>query len=543
MSDQSTPPSSPEPGATPEYLDSHEGDALTAPPAPRRTRRNVIIGGVAVAGLAVAGVGAWAVTSFLKGGPDAAGALPADTIAFASVNLDPSGSQKIAALETLKKFPGLKDKLDFGTADDVRQKIFEAIQKSGECGGVDYAADVKPWLGNTMAVAAIDAGESHPSAVVLFQVTDQDKAKAGLDKIDTQCSSDATKPTGVAFEDGWAVVAEKQDIADKVVAGAKQGNLADDATYQRWSDQAGDSGIITMYAAPSAGAAIGDVLESKMSGSPFTGTELPQANKDQLEKFKGGAAVVRFHDGALEMEFAADFNPQSTGLDWSAKGAGDLVGSLPGDTAFALGMSLPHGFVDYMLDAMAPAMGPGMTVDQLKAQFTQETGLTLPDDIEALTGDSLALSVSSHFDLEKIANAGDPSSVEVGLKVKGDAAKANAALDKIRAQLGPAAQFLVSKDKDGYFAVGPDSSYLDTLLEQGDLGDDSTFKDVVTRASDASSLFYLNLDAGDNWLVNALKGAGAPAEVTDNVEPLSAIGLSGWYQDSVSHGVFKITTD
>jgi hypothetical protein len=542
VTDNLPPAAAPEPGSAPEYLDSHEGQPLDTPPARRRTRRNVVIGGAVVGGLALAGAATWGVLAYFDAGPDAAGALPAsNTLAFASVNLDPSYEQKIEAFNTLKKFPGLKDKLNFDSTDDVRKNLFEEIQKSGDCTGVDYGKDIQPWLGDRMALAVVDAGEPNPSPVAVVQVSDQDKAKSGLEKL---AACDTSGETAFAFEDGWAVVAPEQKIADKVVADAKGGSLADDADYKKWIGEAGDTGIVTMYSAPEAGQAILDVIQKEMSASPFGARqEIPQVTKGQLADFKGAAGTVRFHDGALELELAGDFNPKSTGLDLSTTAGDDVVSTLPDDTAFAMGLSLPHGFFDYLLKSMAPSMAPGATPEELTQQFEQATGLTFPDDLEALTGDSLALTVSSHLDLEKVVSSGDASGVEVAVKVKGDAAKANAALDKLRARMGSASSVLASKDKDGFFAIGPDASYLDTVLADGNLGASKAFQDVVPHAANASSVFFLNFDAGDNWLVKVLKDAGAPADVTDNVEPLSAVGIASWMDGDVSHGVLKITTD
>jgi len=535
------------PSGEPEYLDSQAGTPLAEPggePAAPRSRRRLFIAGGAVGALAVAGGATWAAMSFLSAGPDAAEALPASTtIAFASINLDPSGEQKIEALQTLKKFPGLKDKLNFDTADDVRKHIFEEIQKSGECDGVDYAADVEPWLGDRMAVAAVDGGQPTPSPVVVVQVTDEDKAKAGLDKIESACQSPGSSDeTAFAFEDGWAVVAETQEIADKVVADTASASLADDETYQHWLDESGETGIATLYAAPKAGQAVMDAMESD-SGSPFGSQPMPQSLSKAFTDFKGAGGVVRFHDGALETELAGDWATLSLGLGKPTTAAGEIVSSLPSDTAFAYGMSLPHGWLQYMADAFSSGMGTGMTSEDLFAEAEKETGLTLPEDVETLLGDGFVVAASSNVDLETLINSGDATGLEVGVKVKGDAAAANAVLDKIRPQLGPQAYLLGSKDSDGFYAVGPNSSYLDSLLNHGGLADSSTFKDVVPHADEAVSVVYLDFDAGDNWLVNALKDGGAPAEVTDNVDPLSAFGMSVWLDGDVSHSLLKITTD
>lgn len=530
------------PSGEPEYLDSTGGSpvdpSIYAEPA-RKRRTGLIVGG-AVALVAVAGAATWAAVSFLGSGADAAEALPGGTIAFASINLDPSGEQKIEALKTLKKFPGLADKLDFDTADDVRKHIFEEIQKAGECTSVDYAKDIQPWLGDRMAVAGVEAGEEHPSAVVVVEVTDEDAAKAGFEKLKT-CDS-GNDETGYVVADGWATLAETQAIADKVVADTAQGTLADDADYEKWTEEAGDSGIIRLYAAPEAGKAIADAFASQDFDSPLGGGELPDDVRAEIESFTGMAGVVRFEDGALELEFVGDqraFN----GTSLPTNEPGKLVGSLPGDTAAAIGIALPDGWLQKIADAMAPTMGSGQTGDDVLRQFSQMTGLDLPVDFETLVGDGLALSVGSDLDFDAIASSGDASGLDVGLKVKGDAAAAEEVLDKIRAQMGPQSSMLVSKSGDGVFVLGPNADYLDTLLEDGSLGDSATYRDVIPHGEDSQAVIYIDFDAGDGWLVKAVGDAGAPSEVTENVEPLDAFGVSVWAEGSISHSLVRLTTD
>ena len=67
--------------------------------------------------------GAWAATSFFATGAQPAEALPDSTIAYFSVDLDPSGGQKIEAIKTLRKFPAFTDKIDLETDDDLRERL------------------------------------------------------------------------------------------------------------------------------------------------------------------------------------------------------------------------------------------------------------------------------------------------------------------------------------------------------------------------------------------------------------------------------------
>src|SRR3569623_579947 len=149
MSKQHPPPD------TPEYLEYGAGSPLAPEPAlpatgPRRSRRAWWVGGGVVALLGV-GAGAWAVMSFFQQGAQPAEALPATTVGYLSLDLDPSGGQKIDAFRTLNKFPAFKKDVGVDSVDQLRQKIGDALVSGSGCAGVDFDRDIDPWLGNRLA--------------------------------------------------------------------------------------------------------------------------------------------------------------------------------------------------------------------------------------------------------------------------------------------------------------------------------------------------------------------------------------------------------
>jgi hypothetical protein len=62
----------------------------------------------------------------------------------------------------------------------------------------------------------------------------------------------------------------------------------------------------------------------------------------------------------------------------------------------------------------------------------------------------------------------------------------------------------------------------------------------VVREDDLASVFFINFDAGDDWLAGL---AGDDAEIRDNLEPLAGLGMSAWEDDGIGHYMFRITTD
>ncbi|MGD9961262.1 DUF3352 domain-containing protein [Nocardioides sp.] len=523
-----------------EILDSSGGDPQDVRGA-RPSRKAALAAGGILAGVVIVGGAAWAASWYLSSGADAAEMLPDSTLAFAQVNLDPSGEQKIEALKTLNKFPAIRSELDLSSSSDVRKSLFEQIQKDGTCEDVDYDTDIAPWLGNRMAIAAIDTGEATPAPVGIVEITDEDKAKAGIDTL-MNCGDDSGSG-GIAIEGDWVVLAETDAIADDVVSDALESNLADDASYQRWMDEAGGDGIMSAYIAPSAAVKLADALPGLLDSSGVDSeAALTDDQTQELKDFEGAAMKLRFVDGSVEAEFAGDRSNNPFAKVITASEGADVVGSLPVDTAFALGASLGEGWLQTYLDEVAGALGSGDDLDAAMAEIEDQTGLALPEDIEALTGESFALAVSSDIDVDALSNADDFSDVGVGMKVKGDPDAAEATLEKLRAQL-PDESWLLSKSSGDYLSFGPDQDWLDALSEDGGLGASSDYQQVIPQGDKSIYVVYANADAGDDWLVNALKDSGAEDDVIDNVAPLGAFGFSLWVDDDAVHASIKLSTD
>lgn len=581
------------PSNGPEYLDG-SGPVETAP-ANDNKKRLVALGAIVAGGAVVAG-GAWAATSFFATGAQPAEALPDSTVAYLSVDLDPSGGQKIEAIKTLRKFPGFADNVDLETDDDLRERLFEEITSSGECEGLDYAADVEPWLGSRAAMAAVDLGEDTPAAVGVIQTTDGGKAEDGLAKLVDTCGGDSAAEGGTEGDSGdessedvggwvvdgdWIVLAETKEIAQQVVDAADGSTLAADSSFAQWTGEAGDDGFMSMYVSKGVtkyvedlagmgamglpGAALGgtdamgfdqECLDAAVTteeidacfaaddtsgdAAATEGEEVPEELQQMINDFDGAAATVRFDDGAVEVEYAmSNYNKDLTRFVESEAGV-EMVSSLPEDTVMALGFALEDGWAEAMLDYVK-TLAPDETasIDEQVEQFEAETGLAFPEDVETLLGDGVTISMGGGLDPDAVANGG-PEEVPAGIRIKGDADEIQAVLDKISALAGPeAAEFLQVSEGDGYAVLALQDDYRGALEGGGSLGDSATYAEVV-EADDAQSVMFVNFNTDDDWLVRL---AGEMPEVSENLEPLAAFGFSTWVDEEVVHGVMKVTTD
>ena len=165
------------------------GGGWTAPPAPtpppsdvvgprpRRTRRFVIAGLIAV--VVVAGTAGGILGFRLLGGSgDSLAAMaPSDTVVYVNAHLDPSAGQKLALNGLLDKFPSLG-----GSSRDatINGWIDSLLQPSGLTHG-----DVRPWLGSDISFVvpsgalssfSPSSSGSPPDAVLLVSSTNDSQA-------------------------------------------------------------------------------------------------------------------------------------------------------------------------------------------------------------------------------------------------------------------------------------------------------------------------------------------------------------------------------
>ena len=532
----------------PEYLEQGGGQPLSSPPPPPKadsSRRKGLIAGGALALAALVGGGVWAATSFFGQGAQPAEALPAGTIGYASIDLDPSGGQKIEAFKILRRFPAFRDQVGLNADDDLKKKAFESMHSDGFCPDLSYS-DIDSWLGDRFAMAAVDLGEQNPTPVAVIQVTDDAKAEAGLKKIQSCAGGDGSG--GFVVDGDWAVVAETESIAQKVVDKTGEGTLADDSDYQKWTSEVGDAGVVNMYAAPEAGRYLAQMADQfsgmasdfgSMSGDSSMGgmgsSPMPPEMTDQLKDFPGLALTVRFNDGAVEVAAAGGTNDQTTAL--LGDGGLSSMTDLPDNTAAALGFSLGDGWVQKMLDQFSSMSG--MSSDEMVAQVEQETGMTLPDDLQTLLGDSATFALSSDFSPETFMNSSDGSDVPVGMRVHGDSAAIGSVLDKIAAKDATAGTVLGHDASGDSVAIGPNAAYRAELLKDGSLGDSEAFKDVIPEADKSSVALFVNFDAGD-WLTNLAQG---DSEAVANLQPLKGLGMSSWIDGDTSHFLLRLTTE
>ncbi|MGH3509463.1 MAG: hypothetical protein ACRDPI_04445, partial [Nocardioidaceae bacterium] len=472
--------------------------------------------------------GGWGLFSFLSGGGAApATAIPSTAVGYVSIDLDPSAGQKIEALRTLRRFPGLAKSLNIGNRGDLKRWFFDQVQKGGECPGVTYDRDIAPWIGNRIAAAAVPSGSNAVIPVVAVQVSDRTAASKGVSALDG-CDHGADH-VGVAFVGDYLLLSDNQQHATTVAADVAAGSLQDDPNFQKWTSSVGGPGVLTAYVAPGAERLLADKLGSMTNGSD---AQLLKAYRT----FKGGAAVLRFHDGTIEVESA-----MGTTAGTTSSHPADVT-RLPASTAVAIGAGLSDDWARTSLRRLRHAGGSNAIINKTIHGIEAQTGLSIPADVQALFGNAVTLSVDSSANLGSLGPHTDPSSLPVGLRITGDPARILPPLAKVQRLLPPGERLAVRRG-DGVVAVGLDPGYVGTLAGSGSLGQDPTFISVVPNAAAASSVFYVNFDAS-HWVDRLARSLshGDP-DVMSNLAPLHALGFSAWSDQGTQHSLFRLSTD
>jgi hypothetical protein len=109
----------------------------------------------------------------------AARATPADAAVYLNVYLQPSSGQKMNLLGLVGRLRGFRD------VATVEDKIHEVAQRLFGEAGIDYATNVRPWLGAQVALAATPPGAvgSTPHLLLLAAVRDSVAARAAVPRL------------------------------------------------------------------------------------------------------------------------------------------------------------------------------------------------------------------------------------------------------------------------------------------------------------------------------------------------------------------------
>jgi uncharacterized protein DUF3352 len=396
------PPPHPSPGVDAVY--SPSPGAAGSEGKPSHVRRNVAAALVAVvvAGAVAGGIFAF---RFVRGAADTAVAMvPSDSVVYASFNLDPPGSQKMALNDLFNKFPAV-------SSDSQRDTwINLALDNLGMQAGFTHA-DVRPWLGPQLAVTAqatafrFSGSSSHAAAFAfLISSTDDAKAQSAIDKLrsgkwsgytwSTQTHDGVQETVGQgsgvpvvsAIVNHMVVLGGSVDFVNEVIdtAHGKHASLDSTNEYKTAVSQLPSDRIALLYVS------VPELVKqagSSAVGGPFGGTS-SQTQRALADAYRGiGAALVASSDG-VAINAVEDYDAAKLPAEVKA------LLSVPADQNGALALVPAHAYgflaltglrqdLQYFAGAFSSLspFGGGPTLDEL--------GITGPSGIvNHLTGDA-----------------------------------------------------------------------------------------------------------------------------------------------------------
>ena len=480
-----------------------------------RGRTVALVGGlVALVGLGAGG--AWAWQQVGGGGAQPESVMPASTVAFVKVDLDPSGGQKLDAHRFARKFPKARNQV--AEDSDLREVLVKGLQKNGTLEGVDFAKDVEPWLGKRIGLGVVPGKDasSQPVPVVALAVTDADAARRSLPGLSSSMDAECQ------VLDEYALCTTKGGghLTD-VVGAARKASLADQATFTTDMGDLGEDGIAAAWFD---GAKLSTALEGfHAPGVPA----LALGTKGNPAAAGHGAYALRF-DGP-HLELAGHVNGLAAKLTPGPEGSTG-VGELPKGTLAAIGVA---GAGEQLGTAWPQAeeslkslTGEQQYADGV-AQLEDALGITLPEDLFKALGSQLTLSFGGMGE-----GNGDP---QVALATDGDRAVLQKLADALGEQTSGAPLALKQAGKRTVLALS--ESYVDTVATGSGLAGSAPFRAAVPDAATARFAAYADISG----LLAAFKDE-VPADDARDWAPLSAFGLTVSGEDDHADFRMRLTT-
>ncbi|GIH48134.1 Protein of unknown function [Microbispora rosea] len=498
----------------PSWTDPEEIGFATVPgspaPPPGRGRlgRGWILALVAAVLVGVVGGGGvWAASKLSGGGTQPQDVLPANAMAYVRLDLDPSAGQKLALFGIARKFSATRDA--FG-GDDPRKALVTALQQDEPgLSKVDYARDVEPWLGDRAGLAVLPAdGGGDPVGALAVQVKDEAAARTGIAKMGL-----GDGKGGLAFRDGYAVIATSQKLADEYVKAAP---LSGEPRFAADLDALGEPGVLSFWMDVEK---VADAGWSEVAATPV------------LQQIRGMrfAGALRFSGDYAELAGITRGGTATQGRPEPVR-----IGELPASTVAAASVS---GLGDLLreqwpsVESAASGSG-GAMVRQVLDEARTQYGLSLPDDLATLLGRTLTLALDEQ-DL-------DGALPRVGAVLTTDTAKARDVVDRLKGHLNGMERSadIATAEGDGRFVIASTQEYADALNGGGSLGESETFRLAVPDAANATYAVYADLDRLEKLYLDGLKG-----QERADVEQLRAVGLSGTHGEDGSTFTLRVVFD
>lgn len=474
---------------------------------------------------------------FAAGTDRAAQLAPADSAAYVNVYLQPSTGQQMNLSNLMGRLPGFADEAS------LDEKVDQIVQNLLTGSGIDYRQQIKPWLGDQVAMATwpVEGDTAAAEAVVIAAVKDREAAEAAIVDLAGAGAEAETydgvelhlaEGTAYAFVDEMLVAGGSAEALRAVVdVRGDAASLAEQESFQQAMNRIPADHLASVYVNPAAAAEVAGA-EGQLSDVGPT-----------------SAALVAESEG-LRLSGTAPL-PASAGSSPEPEPEADVASTLPEMMpATAIAELVVFDLASLLREAEAAAgSAPGgeevtSTLDTLRAVAAFGLGIDIDADLMPLLGGEVGVVITG---VDGQIPSGQillrPEDTDAGL----------AALDRLASGVGALGGTSRTEDVDGVEI---------TTLELPDIGEVSYagFEDVIViglgadavtsavEASDGESLaeseayeraFEL---AGDRagtelWVdisaaVQALGlDASLPSDARDILSRIGSVGLTAPARD------------
>jgi hypothetical protein len=155
---------------------------------------------------------------FAAGTDRAARLAPADAAVYVNVYLQPSAGQQMNLSGLIGRLPGFADEAS------LDEKVDQIVQNLLAGTGVDYRAQIKPWLGNQAAVAVtpdLAGGSPDGEVVVIAEVKDREAADQAVAGLVADAETSVTTQTYEGVEISVASAGAYAFVDDMLVMGSE----------------------------------------------------------------------------------------------------------------------------------------------------------------------------------------------------------------------------------------------------------------------------------------------------------------------------------
>ncbi|MBO3130672.1 DUF3352 domain-containing protein [Dermatophilus congolensis] len=483
--------------------------------------RGVVVSGSVAACAVVVGGAAFGLALFngLSSGSQPETVVPSSAFAYAAVDLDPSMRQKLGAFRLFNTFPAAKKAV---SESDPAQVVFGAGQQLAEgLGPVDYARDVKPWLGRRGGIALlppVTAGGA-PVTVVALQVKDREVAERSLSTFEG--FSGRAGSLSYVFDRDYVVVVPKKAKA-AVQSQLSGGRLADHEAFVSDVAALGERGVATAW-----------------------------VNHAGVAQFAGAGLVKKsglVGHTAGTLRFAADraeFASVTRGVDLPDEGVATHVSDFPGDTGALLSSVDGGDLVERWWPALKGVVNiPGLPIKEGLQAVSARTGFTVSEFVATLLGGQVDV-VAGKEQVDVVlgrqsmrglfSGGGQIPEVTFRAKTKDPQATLRSVSSTLVKLLGPLGALIPHQMSGDRVLASPHIQHLRSVASpdvKNALRASDVFRSVINPAEAVAELAYVDLDAFEDQYLQEL-----PAQYRSGVKALRALGIS---RTPVKSGQFSL---